>query len=375
MASRVAASEASRVAASEASRVAASEASLVAAPDKFRGTMSARQAAGAIAAGAARSGWSTLELPLADGGEGFLDVLEAAGGRRRSLVVDGPLGAPVDAEWLEWGDVAVIEMARASGLALVGGAEGNDPLRADTRGTGQLIVEAARWLGGRSSTTGASGTILVGLGGSATSDGGSGAVAVIEEAGGLGAVELVGACDVDVRFFEAADRFGPQKGASEAQVTEIGARLHRVADTYQATFGIDVRAVPGGGAAGGLGGAIVALGGRLRSGFDLVAELTGFRDVVGTGQLVVTGEGSFDGTSLAGKVVGSVLAEASRRDVPALVVAGRTTAEACRTAEASGAVVISLTERFGERRSLEDTAWCIEEAVASHLERVAPGGG
>ena len=353
-------------------------ATLVAALDKFRGTVSARQAADAVAAAAARRGWSAVELPLADGGEGFLDVLEAAGGRRRSLVVAGPLGAPVEAEWLQLGDVAVIEMARASGLSLVGGAEGNDPLRADTRGTGQLVVEAARWLRSRpgpDGTAGPTGTILVGLGGSATSDGGSGAVAVVEEAGGLGGIELVGACDVDVRFFEAADRFGPQKGATGAQVAEIEARLRRVADAYESTFGVDVRSVPGGGAAGGLGGAIVALGGRLRSGFDLVAELTGFHEVMGTAQLVVTGEGSFDATSLAGKVVGSVLDEASRRGVPALVVAGRATAEACRAAGRSGGVVVSLSEQFGEHRSLTDTAWCIEEAVATHLERGTTDGG
>ena len=351
-------------------------ATLVAAPDKFRGTVTARQAADAMAAGAARAGWTALEIPLADGGEGFLDVLEAAGGRRQSLVVDGPLGVPVTAEWLQLGDVAVIEMAQASGLALVGGADGNDPLRADTRGTGQLVVAAARWLRSRPGSGESlglegrqhgTGTILVGLGGSATSDGGSGAVAVIEEAGGLGDVDLVGACDVDVHFFEAAGRFGPQKGASEDQVAEIEARLRRVADAYQSSFGIDVRAVPGSGAAGGLGGAIVALGGRLRSGFDLVADLTGFRDAMGSGQLVVTGEGSFDATSLTGKVVGSVVAEATDRGVPSLVVAGRTTGEACRAAERSGAVVVSLSERFGERRSLTETAWCIEEAVAGHL--------
>jgi len=358
-------------------------ATLVAAPDKFRGTMSARQAADAMAAGAARSGWSAVEVPLADGGEGFLDVLEAAGGQRRSTVVDGPLGAPVEAEWLQLGNVAVIEMARASGLALVGGADGNDPLRAGTRGTGQLVVAAARWLRSRPAPAGSPapggrtdrlGTILVGLGGSATSDGGTGAVAVIEEAGGLGNIDLVGACDVDVRFFEAASRFGPQKGASEEQVAQIEARLRGVAAAYESSFGVDVRSVPGSGAAGGLGGAIVALGGRLRSGFDLVAELTGFHDVVGTGQLVVTGEGSFDATSLAGKVVGSVLAEASGRGIPSLVVAGRTTEEACRAAERSGAVVVSLSEQFGEQRSLTDTAWCIEEAVTSHLGRGGPVG-
>ena len=354
---------------------------LVAAPDKFRGTATARQVAQAVASAAGRCGWSALERPLSDGGEGFLDVLDRPGGHRETLLVEGPLGAPVEAEWLRMDDVAVIEMARASGLALVGGAEGNDALRADTRGTGQLIMAAARWLRSGARSTGAGGirtvrraaddgkggTILVGLGGSATSDGARGAVAVIEEAGGLAGIELVGACDVDVRFFDAAARFGPQKGASKAQVAEIEARLHRVADEFESAFGVDVRSVPGSGAAGGLGGAIVALGGRLRSGFDLVAERTGFHDVLRSGQLVVTGEGSFDATSMAGKVVGSVLAEASELGIRTLVVAGRATSEACRAAERMGADVASLCEVFGEARALSETLWCVEEAVSTHL--------
>jgi glycerate kinase len=337
---------------------------LLASPDKFRGTASARQVAEAMASGAGRRGWSAVPLPLSDGGEGFLDVLEAQGGERVTTVVDGPLGEPVEAEWLQLGDVAVVEMARASGLALVGGAEGNDPLRADTRGTGQLIAAAVRWL---RSGQGDGGTVLVGLGGSATSDGGLGAVEAVEEMGGLDGIGLVGACDVDVRFYDAAARFGPQKGASGAQVIEIEARLHRVARQYESRFGVDVRSVPGAGAAGGLGGAIVALGGRLESGFDLVSGLTGFSDVLGTVQLVVTGEGAFDATSLAGKVVGSVLAEASDRGIPSLVVAGRVTAEARRAAAPLGATVLSLRELFGEERALGDTARCIDDAVAAHL--------
>jgi glycerate 2-kinase len=358
---------------------------LVAAPDKFRGTATARQVAGAVASAAARRGWSALELPLSDGGEGFLDVLERLGGQRETLVVEGPLGVPVEAEWLHLDDVAVIEMARASGLALVGGAEGNDALRAGTRGTGQLIVAAARWLRSGTHGTGGNrlggapvraegataGTVLVGLGGSATSDGGRGAVSVIEQAGGLAGIELVGACDVDVPFFDAAVRFGPQKGASEAEVVAIEARLHEVARAYESEFGVDVRSVPGSGAAGGLGGAIVALGGRLRSGFDLVAELTGFHEVLRSGQLVVTGEGSFDATSLAGKVVGSVLTGASELGIPSLVVAGRATPEACRAAERLGADVVSLSRLFGESRALSDALRCVDEAVTAHLgERI-----
>jgi glycerate kinase len=338
---------------------------LLAAPDKFRGTVTARQAATAVAAGASPLGWAVRQLPLADGGEGLLDALGALGGERRVVEVEGPLGRPVPAEWLRIGEVAVVEMAQASGLALVGGAEGNDAFVASTRGTGQLVVAAARAV----ATTRrlGSGSVVVGLGGSATTDGGAGALSAIEEAGGLDGVELVGACDVDVGFVEAAPRFGPQKGADDALVVRLSDRLERVAREYDARYGIDVRSVPGAGAAGGLGGAIVVLGGRLRSGYAVVAELVGLGDALADSQLVVTGEGAFDATSLLGKVVGSVLRDAAATGVPAMVVAGQVTAEAVASATASGATVVSLTERFGRERAMEDTAACIEQAVAECL--------
>ena len=338
---------------------------LLAAPDKFRGTVTARQAAGAVARGAFPLGWTVRQIPLADGGEGLLDSLGALGGERSTVEVQGPLGRPVPAEWLRIGEVAVVEMAQASGLALVGGAEGNDALVASTRGTGQLVVAAARSLAATRRV--GAGTVVVGLGGSATTDGGLGALSAIEEAGGLGGVGLVGACDVDVGFVEAAARFGPQKGADDAAVTRLSDRLERVAQEYEARYGTDVRSVPGAGAAGGLGGAIVALGGRLRSGYSVVAELVGFGDALRASQLVVTGEGAFDTTSLLGKVVGSVLRDAAAAGVPAVVVAGRVTAEAAASATASGALVVSLTERFGLERAMGDTAACIEQAVAECL--------
>ena len=133
-------------------------------------------------------------------------------------------------------------------------------------------------------------TIVVGLGGSATTDGGAGALEVIEAAGGLGDVELVGACDVDVGFVEAATRFGPQKGAGPDQIAELEARLESMARRYEDTYGVDVRSVEGAGAAGGFGGAIVALGGRLRSGYEVVADLLGLAELMRESRLVVTGE-------------------------------------------------------------------------------------
>jgi glycerate 2-kinase len=338
---------------------------VLAAPDKFRGTVTAGQAAEAMARGASSLGWTVRQIPLADGGEGLLDALGALGGERQTVEVEGPLGRPVPAEWLRIGEVAVVEMAQASGLALVGGAGGNDAFAASTRGTGQLVVAAARAVA--STRRVGAGSVVVGLGGSATTDGGVGALSAIEEAGGLGGVELVGACDVDVGFVEAAPRFGPQKGADDAMVVRLSDRLERVAREYQARYGIDVRSVPGAGAAGGLGGAVVVLGGRLRSGYTVVAELVGLGDALDDSQLVVTGEGAFDATSLLGKVVGSVLRDATASGVAALVVAGQVTADAEASATASGATVVSLTERFGRERAMGDTAACIEQAVAECL--------
>lgn len=359
---------------------------LLVAPDKFRGTISAVGAAAAMSAGGSAAGWSVRQVPLSDGGEGLLDVLERLGGERRYVDVEGPLGKPVTAEWLLAGTVAVLEMARASGLLLAGGPPGNDVLSATTRGTGALLVDAARALaahqptappsGGRPSSMeidGTSGrpTIVLGLGGSATTDGGRGALDVIEEAGGLGDVDLVGACDVDVGFVEAATRFGPQKGADPDQVRVLEQRLEGLADRYERDYGIDVRAVPGAGAAGGLGAAVVVLGGTLRSGYEVVAELVGLSELLATSQAVVTGEGSLDATSFMGKVVGSVLRDASSLGVPALVVAGQVTDEAAEAARLSGARVVSLTERFGKRRSMNETASCIREVVEEELGALA----
>jgi glycerate 2-kinase len=336
---------------------------LLAVPDKFRGTASAGQVCGAIVRAAASHGWTAHHVPLSDGGEGFLDTFEELGGRRETTEVEGPLGRPVPATWLHAGSLAVIEMAQASGLVLAGGAEGNDVMRASTRGTGELIVAAARAV---SASPGA--TVVVGLGGSATTDGGLGAVTAVQAARGLGGVSLIGACDVDIGFVEAAAEFAPQKGATEEQVAELGARLSALADGYRRDLGVDVRDVPGAGAAGGMGGAIVALGGRLRSGYQVVKELLDLDVVMGRTSLVVTGEGALDAMSFRGKVVGSVLADAESLGVPALVVVGRSTADGLRQAHQHAGHVVSLTDRFGEGRALTDTGACIEEAVGEYLD-------
>src|SRR5690606_20289937 len=159
----------------------------------------------------------TVELPMADGGEGFLDVL---GGANRTTTVTGPLGAPVEAGWRLSKGLAVIEMAAASGLELVGGADENDPVAATTAGTGELIAEAVD-AGAR--------RVLVGLGGAATTDGGLGALQAIHPPQRMRGIDLVVACDVRTRFVDAATVFGPQKGASSAQVELLRRRLERLA--------------------------------------------------------------------------------------------------------------------------------------------------
>jgi glycerate kinase len=239
-----------------------------------------------------------VTCPLADGGEGTLDALLAGlGGERRSARVTGPLGEPVVADWGLLPDgTGVIEMAQASGLALAGAA--NDPVEATTRGTGELIALAAR--------AGAT-RVVVGVGGSATTDGGVGAVDAL---GWTLPVPVVVACDVETRFLDAARVYGPQKGATPEQIELLTERLEGLAATYLGRTGVDVRPPARGGAAGGLAGGLAALGAELKPGFDVVAEAVRLHGTLAGANLVLTGEGRFDSTSLAGKVVGGVLAAA-----------------------------------------------------------------
>jgi len=333
---------------------------VVLAPDKFRGTVDAAGAVAAMATAATGLGWLTTPLPMSDGGEGFLD---AAAVRCPSLVttpVTGPDGREVRAPWRHGEGIAVVESARASGLTLAGGADRNDPLTASSRGTGELVVAAARRVG-------AGGTVVVGLGGSATTDGGRGAVEAVEEAGGLGGVTLIGACDVDIGFLSAARRFGPQKGADARQVDELTDRLADQARSYRDRYGVDVVSVARTGAAGGLGGGLLVLGGRLVSGFDVVSELVGLAAAMQGADRVVTGEGTLDATSFAGKLVAGVIAAARAGGIATLVVAGRSTVEGEEQARAAGCEVTSLVDRFGERSALDRTAACIADVTAEWL--------
>jgi glycerate kinase len=336
---------------------------LVAAPDKFRGTANAAQAAAAAARGARDAGWTAAELPLADGGDG---LLSAFGGELRHDEVTGPLGTPVIAEWKlvpatarRSGATAVIEMANASGLVVAGGELANDPMRASTVGTGQLIVRAI--------SLGAT-RVVVGCGGSATTDGGLGAIEVIGSRQALRGVELVAACDVTTRFLEAARIFAPQKGATPEQVEALSARLERMAARYLADYGVDVTTIPGAGAAGGLAGGLAALGAEIVSGFELVADFVGLDGHLAGADLVMTGEGYLDEQSFSGKVVGGVVAHVAGR-VPILCIVGDAADGAAPLVEAGAAAfeLVSLVGRFGPERARSDVLELLEQVVSQHI--------
>ena len=334
---------------------------VVAAPDKFRGTATAAAVAAAVHRAATAAGWECDEVPMADGGEGTLEVL---GGANRTATVTGPLGRPVDAAWRLDGRTAVIEMAQASGLELVGGPEGNDPIAADTVGTGELIQLAVE--------SGAK-RVIVGLGGSATVDGGLGALRAMHPHQRYRAVDLQVACDVRTTFLDAAEVFGPQKGATAAQVRLLTNRLRRLADVYEQDHGIDVRELAGAGAAGGLAGGLAAIGGRLQDGFALIAEEIDLDAVIEGADLVITGEGFLDEESFDGKVVGGVAELAAAFGVPVVAVVGRILDGVEDRIEA-----VSLVERFGEERALGEPTECIESVVTELLEarragRALPG--
>lgn len=288
---------------------------------------------------------------MADGGDGLLDVL---GGANRTSIVTGPLGDPVEAGWRLAKNTAVIEMARASGLTLAGGAAGNAALDATTTGTGELIDHALD-AGAR--------RIIVGLGGSATTDGGFGAIRAITAIARLKRVELLVACDVNTTFTEAAVVFGPQKGASPAQVEMLTRRLDRLVQMFRDDFGADVSSIPGGGAAGGLGGALAALGGRLLPGFDLVADELDLYDHLNGADLVITGEGELDATSFAGKVVGGVAAVASEMDIAVLAVVG----SIAPGTDVHDLDVLSLVDLVGEENARRQPKQAIERAVADWI--------
>lgn len=320
---------------------------VVVAPDKFKGTLEGAEVAAHLAAGIRRvvPGVEIRELPVADGGEGTLAAALAAGFTRIPAKVAGPTGLPVDAAIAVKGDTAVVELALASGLARLPGGR-TAPLAAGSYGVGQLI--------GRAVSLGAK-RIVLGLGGSACTDGGAGMVQALgvslSDAEGaelppggaalrrlhrldpgpladtLAGVQIVVACDVDNPLLGergATAVYGPQKGADGEDLVVLEAGLTRWADVVAAATGRDVRDAPGAGAAGGVGFAALALlGATMRPGIELLLELLGFDEAVRGARLVVTGEGCLDAQTLHGKAPAGVAAAATGAGVPVAAVAGR----------------------------------------------------
>jgi glycerate kinase len=300
------------------------------APDSYGDSLTAVEAAAAIAAGwnRVRPGDHLVVAPQSDGGPGFVDVLARRLGERRHLLVRGPLTDDVQAEWLldPAYATAYLECAQACGLALLGGPPTpQTALTAHSRGVGQLIAAAVGAGAAR---------IVVGLGGSSSTDGGRG---LIDELGGLDAgrrllagVELIAACDVEYPLtgpWGAARVFGPQKGADPVTVVALEERLAQWGDELDATVGRPVSAESGAGAAGGIGAALLALGGRCESGASIIAEHTDLAGDLAAIDLVVTGEGKFDDQSLRGKVVGALAAAARSSQKPVVVLAGQVTVD------------------------------------------------
>jgi glycerate kinase len=200
-----------------------------------------------------------------------------------------------------------------------------------------------------------------------------GAVSALEPHRRLRGRELVVACDVTTTFVDAAEVFAPQKGATPAQVALLKRRLERLAQVYLRDFGVDVRALPGSGAAGGLAGGLAALGAHLEPGFDVVAEALSLAERIEAADLVVTGEGFLDQQSFAGKAVGGVIGLARRAAVPVLVVAGQVYPEELPAGALEGVELVSLVERFGEERARADVLGCVAEVVSYWLRRRAAG--
>ncbi len=361
---------------------------VVVAPDKFEGTLTAKEAARALAAGWRRADRSAEleEVPVADGGTGTLDTLvDALGGRRERVQVTGPLGDLVEADFglaeTADGTIAIVEMARASGIGLVSEGRRN-PMLASTRGTGELIGAACRHGPRR---------VLVCIGGSATNDGGAGmaqalGVRLLDDRGedlppGGGALrrlaridasamdpavrgtEVVVACDVDNPLTGprgASAVYGPQKGATPEQVRILDEALGHLAAVTHRDLGLDVRDTPGAGAAGGLGAGLVAfLGARLRPGFDVVASALDLERRLERADVVVTGEGSYDAQSERGKAPAGVLRMAHEHGCRTVLVAGQVDASA-----PPADLVYSLADRAGLEAAMARAAELVEEAAA-----------
>jgi glycerate kinase len=350
-------------------------------PDKFAGTLSASAVADAVEAG-----WSPSDVivkrPLSDGGPGFVEVLAGAlPGRLVPVETVDPLGRPARGEILLAGGTAYVESAQACGLHLLTRAE-RDPNVTTSYGLGLLLTAAVE--------AGAA-EVVIGLGGSAVNDAGAGMLAALGAApvdaagyalpyggaylnaaaalGGeprLRQVRLVVATDVDnplTGLHGASKIYGPQKGATEEDVYRLDAALEQFAGVLERAFGVTaLKTAPGGGAAGGIGAALIALGGRVVSGIGLVSTLIGLEKELDAADLVITGEGSFDHQSLRGKVVAGIAGGARDRGLPCIVVCGRNETGYREAAAAGVTETLSLTEHFGsEEIALREPARGLRE--------------
>ena len=324
------------------------------APDDFKGSFTAREVAATLARGLRAGGLEADELPVADGGGGTMEaLLEARGGELRRASVADPLGRAVEAEWalLADGRAAVVETAQASGLWRVAEDE-RDAWAATTRGTGELIVAAAE-AGAR--------RVIVAVGGSATTDGGAGALEALAEAGIDRALEIDVVCDVRTAWEDAPRVFGPQKGADPDTVGRLEHRLEELA----AAAPQDPRGVPMTGAAGGLSGGLWAhRGARLVPGAAYVLDAVGFDERMRAARFVVTGEGKLDDQTLSGKAVGEVATRCRGAGVGCHAVVGRNELSAF---EARLLDLASVTEAT-TRAELEDAG----RALAGAIQPEAP---
>lgn len=287
--------------------------SFLVAPDSFKGTFDAAAVAEAIAAGIAAAGGEADRCPVADGGEGTMAVLVGAlGGELHRAQVHDPLRRPIEASLALLGDggTAIVEVAQASGLPLLAPAE-RDPERADTFGTGELIAAAV--------AAGAK-RVLLAAGGSATTDGGRGAIEALKQVNALdaaGSIEVL--CDVRTPYENAARVFAPQKGASPEAVERLTEKLNLLA----AELPRDPRGLPMSGAAGGLSGALWAHGATLRPGADFVLDALDFDTRLARADAAVSGEGRFDSQSLEGKIVGAIAARCASAGKPLHLIVGQ----------------------------------------------------
>lgn len=342
---------------------------VIVAADKFKGSLAAAQVAAAVAGGLRRRTGADLEVvdvPVADGGDGTLQAVVAAGYSLHPVVASGPTGRPVETAYAALGSTAVVELAAVCGLAQL--PDGHpEPLLASSYGLGQVIAAALDE---------GFAHLVVGIGGSASTDGGAGMLtalgATVLDAAGepvgpggaalagaasldlsgldprIAAVDVTLACDVDnplVGPHGAAAVYGPQKGATADDIATLDAALRRWAQVVAAATGRDRSADPGAGAAGGVGlGALAVLGATMRPGIDLVLDLLGFEQLLDGARLVVTGEGSLDEQTLHGKVVTGVAGRAAGAGVPTVAIAGRVLLADERLAAAGIAKAYALSD-------------------------------